>query len=281
EADVIAQKSLVALKLVQVEEAKVDFQKAVITAPSKGVIISDNVQKDDFVQPGTSLLVFEDTSAVEVRCDLRSDQLQAILETKDLRSQEGSRFSLPPLEAEICYESNDKLYHWSGRLDRYDGLGLDERTRTAPCRIRVDHTLSNNGQRTLVRGMYVSIELNLGKKQGLLALPSEAVHAGNVVWILESGKLRKQKVNILNRVRRASEGEMVIVKAKSGDLDSGDRIIVSPIPQPVDGMDLRASGSDSGDLSQLDFSDQRETVNRPSKLLGPAGATWCVYQGLV
>ena len=222
------------------EEAEVDFKKAVIHAPSRGVIISDDVQKDDFVQVGKSLLVFEDTSAIEVRCDLRSDQLQSVLDSAGEATDGGDPFSLPPLEARIRYEGNGHVFEWAGVLDRYDGLGLNEKTRTAPCRILVRNTKSLSGNRTLVRGMYVSVQLNLGKQEDLLALPAEAIKAGNVVWLVEQDKLQERVVRVVNRMSDSEGREMAIIQAGTAGLSRGLKAIVSPIPQPTIGMPLRS-----------------------------------------
>lgn len=274
EAELEAQASLVDLKEVQLREARVDFQKAMIDAPANGVVITDDVQKDDFVQVGKTLLVFEDTSAAEIKCDLRADQLQRILDTQPEILNEKDRFKLPPLPARIQYSSNDRTYNWTGRLDRYDGLGLDERTRTAPCRIHVDQTVSQNGRRTLVRGMYVSVELNLGQQAGLLAIPAEALRAGNVIWAYQPitekpaardestaseddeaqpgdaerfgleenevlGELQKYRIEVVNRVNDHQGVEWVVAKRDEAVFREGTLLVISPIPQPIDGMKLR------------------------------------------
>jgi len=57
------------------ERAALDLERTEITAPVDGVVVSDFVEQDSYLQPGTPLLTIEDTSAVEVACHLRSDQL--------------------------------------------------------------------------------------------------------------------------------------------------------------------------------------------------------------
>ena len=251
EADVTAQTSLVALKKVQQEEAKIDFEKATIKAPSNGVIITENVQLGDFVQAGAPLLLFEDTSAILVKCDLRADQLQTVLDAKKNKTDAGNdqtneqnRFKLPRLNAKITYSSNDEKFEWTGTLERYDGLGLDERTRTAPCLIKVSNPKSKTGSRTLVRGMFVSVELAIGEQKGLLSIPAETVRAGNVVWVNQNETLKKQKIKVLNRVTSKDGKEIVILKADENGLKVGQSIVLSPIPQPTDQMKLRVISED-------------------------------------
>lgn len=273
EADLTAQKSRVALKKVQQEEAQIDFEKATITAPSDGVIITENVQLGDFVQASAPLLIFEDTSAIQVKCDLRADQLQTVLDAKqtapDAQTDQTNlrnRFKLPPLNAKIIYASNNEEFEWTGVLDRYDGLGLDERTRTAPCLIKVTETKSKSnpksktGTRILVRGMFVSVELGIGEQNGLLAIPAETVRAGNVVWVNQNKKLKKQKIKVLNRVTAKDGSEIVIVKSDENGLQVGQSIVLSPIPQPTDQMTLRVMNED-GEQADTDAANENNTTD--------------------
>lgn len=264
-ADLKVQENSIELKDLQHQEALIDFNKATINAPADGVVISDDVQKDDFVSVGKALLVFEDTSAIEVKCDLRSDQLQSILQGQQFDSSQQNRFDLPRLPATIRYEANGITYEWEGELDRYDGLGLDEKTRTAPVRIVVKDTLAKSKDKTLVRGMYVSVELDLGKRSGLLALPAEAVRAGNEVWLYDSGNLKKTKVKVVDRILGKDNKEVVVAKANSDTVQAGMLLIVTPIPQPIDGMELRTGGSDdkkSGNKSGDNGKDQESNVKK-------------------
>ena len=48
---------------------------AQITAPIDGVIVLEEVEEDSYVNKGTLLVAIEDTSAVEVKCSLRMDEL--------------------------------------------------------------------------------------------------------------------------------------------------------------------------------------------------------------
>ena len=78
------------LAAAKLEQAKLDLSRTEVTAPIDGVIIRDDFEQDSYVQPGTSLFVIEDVSAVEVRSSLRMEELEWIwrqpapASTKDL-----------------------------------------------------------------------------------------------------------------------------------------------------------------------------------------------------
>ncbi|MDZ7616194.1 MAG: hypothetical protein U1E05_04270, partial [Patescibacteria group bacterium] len=59
----------------RLETAQLDLDRTRVVAPSDGVVVRDFVEVDSFVSKGTQLFVFEDTSNVEVRCNLQMDEL--------------------------------------------------------------------------------------------------------------------------------------------------------------------------------------------------------------
>ncbi len=59
----------------QLEKAQLDLARTKVVAPIDGVIIREMIEEDSYVQKGTSLVKIEDTSAVEVKCNLRMEDL--------------------------------------------------------------------------------------------------------------------------------------------------------------------------------------------------------------
>jgi len=104
-------------------------------------------------------------------------------------------YAIPPTPAVIEYEVSGmggRTYRWNGTLVRYDGIGLDSRSRTVPVKIVVDQPnrlLQPDGGEALsaspsalVRGMYVSVRLLIKPQTPLVAIPSNAIRPGNRVW---------------------------------------------------------------------------------------------------
>lgn len=245
------------------DRAELDLSRTDVTAPISGVIIHDAVEQDSYVQPGTSLFQIEDVSAVEVRCNLRMEELnwiwqqpaqaasgnapEAIGPAGNLQLDETAAddYRIPPTPATITYRLGGKEYAWSGVLSRYDGLGVDEQTRTVPCRVTVADpravTIPGTsvagavgGPRALMRGMFVSIELHARPATALLSLPERAVRPGNVVWVVRDGRLHIRQVHVARLVADA-----VLLAAGDGVLQSGDRVVVSPIAAVREGMAIR------------------------------------------
>ena len=194
----------------QLEAAENNLRRTTIIAPMDGVIVSEQAELNTFVARGSPIVTLEDTSKVEVSASLRTDQLYWVLnqdKEKDvvLSGPDGNQvrgYKLPPTPVVVQYKlsgRDDLAYTWLGELVGYDGIGLDEQTRTVPVRIVVDQpqefTVKRNGRvigkhgdssitgpTTLVRGMFVNLSLQLSPAVDLVVLPSESLKPGNRVW---------------------------------------------------------------------------------------------------
>ena len=177
------------------KKARLDLQRTRILSPADGVIVNDLVEVDSFVQRGTLLFSLEDTSKVEVKCKLQMEDLYWLWDQPGRSSQTvaasaADAYDIPETHVQVVYRLagyNDLDYIWEGRLTRYDGVGLDEKTRSAPCRVVVDEprkrtSTHSSGPPALVRGMYVTIRIQVDPETPLLNIPEEALRPGNQVW---------------------------------------------------------------------------------------------------
>ncbi len=260
------------LSELQLKKARLDLQRTKIVAPADGVIVADFIEKDAYVQRGSPLLTLEDTSKAEVKCKLQMEDLYWLWDRAGGSLESSAQgaptmpaapptsaeaYDIPDLHVDVVYRlvgHNDLEYVWSGRLERYDGLGLDENTRTVPCRVVVDQPLQRTpidrtGPPALLRGMYVTIRLQLTPKTPLLQIPEEAVRPGNQVWCIRAGKLAIVPVNFVTLLKPADNSAqdsrlaLVYVDDPSlpGALTAGDQVIVSPLNFVRTGMAMRGS----------------------------------------
>ena len=197
-------RTLLAERLVeaQLEQAKVNLARTEIRAPIAGVIMTESVEVDSYVQKGSALCIIEDTQRVEISCNLRPDQMTFILDQVDNcvdpKANEGSdSYELPSTQVTIAYYVSgreDEVYEWQAHLSRYEGIGIDPQSRTVPVRITVDNPrefkrrgeLGNEGisgaPTALVRGMFVDCLIHTNPRRPLALLPKLAFRPGNQVW---------------------------------------------------------------------------------------------------
>lgn len=247
------------LVVTDLEKAKLDLERTEIVAAVDGVVIEDLVERDSFVQKGEPIFKLEDTSAVEVQCRLKMEDLywvwrQAGQEFNGVGA-DGTGDQFPRIPVTVQYRLADRQavhYEWLGvlvRFTRFDGIGLDEATRTVPCRVIVDHprdvkivshrkespdeSIASGGPPTLVRGMFVSATFHIDQPSPLLLIPERAVQAGKTVWIVNNGRLNeKRALDLIEliQVRDAAGGEESywLVEAAATGLTADDRVVVPP-----------------------------------------------------
>ncbi|MCR9116079.1 MAG: HlyD family efflux transporter periplasmic adaptor subunit [bacterium] len=225
----------VALATLQHEKAVHDLEKATIKAPFDGVVLTEHVEEGAFVQIGAPLVTMEDTSSAEVLCHLRVEQLRWILGQHLVRDNNLNAYSLPKLTCDIILDIGGDEYVWEGKLDRYQGVGLDPKTRTVPCIIKVanpkeiksrDPGVAALGPQALVREMFVTVKIKVNPPETiqLFKAPERAVRPGGVIILETPEGLRSVRVAVAQVIDHE-----VIVRPIAGGLQAGDRAIISPV----------------------------------------------------
>jgi multidrug efflux pump subunit AcrA (membrane-fusion protein) len=253
----------------QLERAELDLERTKVTAFVDGVIVRDLVERGDYVQKGSPLIMLEDTSAVEVKCSLQMDELYWLWRSQ---SQQGSAphqaarpYEIPQTPVTVIYELPQSRirYGWSGRLSRFDGIGLDEKTRTAPCRVIVNDpldvflvddplglTTSINSQApaigppALVRGMYVTVKIHVATEGDFVRIPERWVRPGKALWVARNNQLRViRPLRLIELVDvKTSPGDTTrfwIADAAASNLLPDDLVIVTPLTAVTDEMRIR------------------------------------------
>lgn len=192
----------------QLQLARVNLERTKIVSPIDGVIVTESVQTDSYVQKGATLCVIEDTEKVEVSCNLRSDQLLLILDQpvegrnspKVGALLSAANYELPHTEVTVSYRIAGRerdVFEWKGKLSRYEGIGLDAQSRTVPIRIQVEKPsdvyvngekvegASESGLPALVRGMFVQCQIHTIPPKNVVLIPKMALKPGNQLWKFE------------------------------------------------------------------------------------------------
>lgn len=281
----------VQLKKVQLERATLDLQRATVRAPISGVIVEAPAEEDAYVQRGAPLLTIEDTSRVEIRCQLQLDQLfwlwrltnQNAAGSQDLNVPLSPSYEIPHAEATVSLTIGDRhnaqTFEWDAELSRFEGIGLDSQTRTMPCRVVVNNPRAARFSGdvkvldkhirppALIRGMFVDVRIKIPFDEDLLGVPDTAIRPGGSVWVYEpaksgeeDGRLRIEEVDV---IRYTSDFTALVRKSEL--LDDGARVVTTPLIAVEDGMKVRDSAfeeaADKEDGSESDMSVQQE----PSK----------------
>ncbi len=262
---------------VALKRAKVDLSYTLITSPVDGVVVEHNVEEDSYVNVGAPLLTIEDTTRVEIKCHLRTDQIYWLWlqnsDDKKIPPSASRDYQIPNVPVTVLYEISGRKFAWEGFLSRYEGVGLDPKTRTVPCRIEVpnprqvrvieaprlegDQTIDlqqqtkYGGPPALLRGMFVTIILHAQPDASLLSVPEIAVQPGNQVYEVIDNQIIIQNVQVVK-----VDQEEAILRSPEGKVVPGDRVVVSPISSVTSGMKIKvaeepdAEATDPRDVEQ-------------------------------
>jgi multidrug efflux pump subunit AcrA (membrane-fusion protein) len=256
---IVAENTLETLRA-QLEKAKLDLERTEINAPIDGVVVSDSVEQGDFVRRGEPLVTIEDTSKVEVKCSLRVDELywlwnQTGLGPGDAAEDDPQRkYQIPDAPVTVVYGLAGRDYLWEGVLSRYERVGLDETTRTVPCRVVVEAPRDVcaegpegregpdgrpgrcTGPPALVRGMFVTVRIQVKPQAKLVRIPEAAVQPGNRVWVVRGSKLAVVNVRV---AQVADDAAILLAASADGGLEAGDRVVITPLSAAESGTVVR------------------------------------------
>ncbi len=217
------------------EQAEYDLERTLVRAPFAGRVRSKRVDVGQFVQRGSSLATLYAVDAVEVRLPIPDSELQFVDLPLAYRGDGGSESVAGP---EVVLRANfaGSEHEWRGRIVRTEGE-IDPRTRMVHAIARVEDPYARTEERLrppLALGMFVEAEI-LGRSSGQVAiLPRSVLRGADQVLVVDpEGVLRFYEVEIFRLERD-------LVMVRSG-LKAGDRIVVSPLENAVNGMRVRVS----------------------------------------
>ena len=239
--------------------ARTNLARCEVHSPISGVISSERVDVNAFVNRGTVLVTIEDTSKAEVAANLRMDQLYWVINQNG--NDQLTQYELPQTKAIIEYKVAGRqgvVRHWDAMLMSYDGVGMDPSTRTVPVRLIVDKpsvvrdavtgkTIMVDQTNALMRGMYVRVRLQLDPQDDLVIVPAKALRPGNKVW-----KFTPNQTAFDSRLKELTQkAEMMISEAKKKDID----LVALAKEQEEKQLqeDQESQGADSGQTEGTDL----------------------------
>ena len=220
----------------ELKGATLQLSRTKIVAPFDARVRETSLEIGDFVSVGKSVGKIYDVSALEVPVSLPvEDARWAFRRNREIpfpRSQEEVNSFFPA--ARVSWNQFGKKFEWTGRVSLVDS-GLDESTRALTLVVEISEPMKNwipGKHPPLFVGMFVEVNIEGVTMPGVFVIPRTALRERDHVYLLDDGKLRIQKVEVI----RKAQDEVVI---RNG-VDENARIILSAIPDPVSGMKLTA-----------------------------------------
>lgn len=237
----------------QLEQARLNLERTTVEAPFDALVRDESVSVGDLAGTQSPAATLVATDAFWVRLKVAPAKISHI-DIPGVNAEKGSK-------AEIRYDTGETTVEREGRVRRLVG-GLDRAGRLARIIVEIRDPLGLEGasEKESFRGIpllldsYVDATIEGGAKRELIELPRSALRNGDQVYVYDDGTLDIRTVEIAWR-----RPESVLV---GSSLQDGDRVVVGPMPNPLEGMKLeRASVTDaaSPDEDATDGDSSEET----------------------
>ena len=222
----------------QVKGQKTTLGRTEITLPFSARISVVSIEKDQFVNVGTTLFEALDINSVEINAQL------PILHMRSLVSHlEGKIFDKPTmgitremltrlnLTARVKLVGDMPDAWWNAKVLRISE-SIDPVRRTLGIVVGIDHPYEKviPGKRPpLLKGMFTAVELYAPQREAMV-IPRKAIHQGRVYVANDDKRLEIKPVEIQQR-----QDDLVVI---SSGLQEGDQIIISDLVPVIEGMPL-------------------------------------------
>lgn len=200
-------------------QATLDLERTVVKAPFNAMIIERDVNVGTYVGEQGTLATIVGTDEFWVEALVPLDQLSFI----DLDYAGGCPVA-------IRSQAGNKIWH--GKVVRVIGK-LNETSRMATVIVSIPDPMalsSGDSAQTLMINDYVTVEITGRELPEVFELPRSALQDGDTVWVCDNDTLDIRKVTIAWKSTKK-------IYVQTG-LVPGDRVVVSDLSTPVQGMPL-------------------------------------------
>ena len=220
-----------------VVRAERNLERTRIRAPYAGRIREKNVDRGQYVTPGTPLAHIYSVDFAEVRLPLPDADLAFVDLPLVFRSTDSRK---PGPAVVLRAEFAGRSFEWQGRLVRTEGE-IDTRSRMvhAVAQVKDPYGRGEDPERPpLAAGMYVEAEIAGRTVEGVAVIPRTALRNDSQVLIVdENDRLQFRDVVVL----RINDDQAIV----GSGLSDGERVCLSNLSAVTNGMRVRIFGEEA------------------------------------
>lgn len=209
-----------------VSEAALSLSRTEIRAPFDGRVSARRVDLGDLVAPGSPVTTVFSTDVAQVRIPLTDENLHVLEAPPGYAAPKGEGPSAT-LSATVAGVQR----RWTGRLAVVEA-SVDPQTRVTYGLVEVRDPFSPKQGAPLAPGVFVRVDLVGAKQETLIAVPRAALKRDEFVYAVDD----KNAVRIRTPDIAMTDGERIYLRS---GLAAGERVVLSYIPSPRDGMTVR------------------------------------------
>ncbi len=207
--------------------AKLNLDRSVISLPVDVRILTAEADLGQFASAGQSVGSAYGIDAAEIEVPLENEELAWF----DIPSGKADTNPGTNTTAKVSASFAGVHHTWTGYVKRTVGQ-VDRTSRLISVVVEIPHPFETADSRPpLVPGMFVDVEIQGETLPNAVAIPRDAIHEGNHVWLVKDDNLEIASPNI---VRTDKNFAYAI-----GGIQDGCLLVISSIDAVTDGMKVR------------------------------------------
>jgi RND family efflux transporter MFP subunit len=233
EAELASAAAALATAEAELVRARRNLERTYIRLPYEGIVRAKDADLGQFVNPGTRLGVVFATDHAEVRLPLTDTDLAFVdLPLATVTSEAGSA-SGPGVT--LTATQKGRMTEWPARIVRSEGV-VDEKSRVTYAVARIDDPYRRHSEGIpLPVGTFVGATIEGAVADNVIRVPRAALRGSNeLIFVDEENKLRLRSIDILR-----ADADYIYLR---GGAVAGERVVVSALEAPVNGMPVRTAG---------------------------------------
>lgn len=213
------------------ERARIRLNDTEIVAPFDSQVITEQASTGDFVSPGRQIATLFATEFGEVTVALSRDEAELLVKAGN--GAESANHSAVGTLARILPREGGGQFSYRGVVDRVSPA-VDGPTQTIEMVVRVAEAFADDTDRPpLLLGDLVEVHMELTGRGDWWRVPQTALKQPGRLWRLADDQtLRPLEVVVVLRSNNTA-----VVQSQA--LTQGDRVLVSDLKAPVDGLKVR------------------------------------------
>jgi RND family efflux transporter MFP subunit len=228
-----------------------NLERTSINLPYEGIVRSKDADLGQYVNPGTRLGVTFATDIAEVRLPL-TDQDLAFIElpgAADVRRTGGAAGPVVTLSA----VQQGEVREWTASIVRTEGV-VDEKSRVTYAVAQIDDPyrldIRDARDSALPMGTFVTADIEGTTVASVVRVPRIALRTNSQLMVVdEEDRLQLRDVDVMR-----ADAEFAYLR---GGAVAGERICLTTIESPLDGMPVRVEETASGERRRLADADRR------------------------
>lgn len=212
--------------------ARRNLERTRIRLPYDGMVRAKETDLGQFVSPGTRLGVVFATEFAEVRLPL-TDQDLAFVDLPDAADITESGEADGPVVI-LSAVQHGRLTEWSARIVRSEGI-VDEKSRVTFVVARIKDPYQLHGDdKPLPIGTFVAARIEGTTVRNVIRVPRTSLRGSDQLLFVNSHN--KLEIRVVDIVRADADFAYI-----QGGASPGERIIVTAIEAPINGMSVRTT----------------------------------------